>query len=131
MLVAFAIETLCKGALIRGNLVDAQDWDGSGIPRELRSHDLTKLVRSVGMQIDEGEEYTLAQLGRAALWSGRYPFAATYHPAIHTVSLPGGRKFNAASYGEGDLSRAEALIAKLRKHLRVRRRYTTSRDAAP
>ena len=131
LLMAFAIENLCKGALIRDGKVDASAWTGDRLPREINTHELRRLVRMVGMSVDEVDEYLLARLQRAAVWSGRYPVAAAYHPSIHTVHAEDGRKYNAASYGRADVERAAALIAKIRTHVRVRRRYTTSRDAVP
>lgn len=133
MLFAFVVENLCKGSLIRDGHVDTSPWTlgDSRLPKELNTHDLRRLVRKVGFTLDELEEELLARLTRAAVWRGRYPVAARYDEAIHTVCFDDGRKYSAAWFGENDVARVESLVSRLREHLRTNRSFTVARDAAP
>lgn len=133
MLFAFAIENLCKGALIRDRRVDASSWSlpDARLPKELKTHDLRFLARAADFAVDELEEDMLARLTRAGLWRGRYPVAVRYDESIHTVSMTDGRKFNARRFGESDVARVELLVARLRDHLGATRSFTVARDAAP
>jgi hypothetical protein len=133
MLLAFVVENLCKGSLIRDGAVDVSvpSLVSGGIPGTLKTHKLRDLVRAVGLDATDGEQELLARMTRASVWRGRYPAPVRYDDSIHTLWLDTGAKHAAAWYGEKDIERIEAFIARLRAHLGIKRSYTVARDAAP
>jgi hypothetical protein len=133
MLLAYVVENLCKGRLIRDGLVDVS-YDTlvhGGIPQVMKTHKLRDLVRAVGLDTTEEEQELLSRMTRASMWRGRYPAPVKYDDAIHTLSLDTGTKHSAAWYGADDLARIEAFVARVRDNLGIKRSYTVARDAAP
>jgi hypothetical protein len=133
MLFSFAIENLCKGALIRDGQVDVSSGAiiNSGLPKELKSHNVRSLIRAVGLTCDDADQELLSRMSRAATWRGRYPAAAKYADAIHTLRLDNGKEYSAAWFGESDIDRIESLVGRVRSHLGAERSFTVARDAGP
>jgi hypothetical protein len=75
MLVAYAIENLLKAALVRRPSHDLrrQVERSARLPRQLATHDLSRLAKSLRIDITPDEHGLLRRLARAATWSGRYP----------------------------------------------------------
>jgi hypothetical protein len=75
MLIAYAIENLCKGLLVKR----AKDrvWEttsNSGeIPRDLLGHDLLTLLKSIKFPLRSEDEELAFRLKRSSVWSARYP----------------------------------------------------------
>lgn len=133
MLFAYVVENLCKGALIRDGRVNVSRGTvaAAGLPKELKTHNLRKLVRAIGMENSDLDQELLARMTRAAVWRGRYPAPVKYDETIHTLRLDNGNKHSAAWFGANDLERIESLVARIRGHLRADRSFTVARDAAP
>ena len=133
MLMAFVVENLCKGALIRNGLVDIspEQLAQSGLPSAIKTHRLRTLIKAVEMPTDDNEQELLSRMTRCSLWRGRYPVNVKYDEAIHSLMMDDGKKYSAAWFGEKDIERMDALVAKLRSHVGAERSFTVSRDAAP
>jgi hypothetical protein len=133
MLMAFAVENLCKGALIRNGLLDisTERLARKGLPRAITTHNLRVLVRAVEMPTDDREQELLSRMTRSSRWRGRYPVPVKYEDAIHSLVVDDGNKYPAAWFGASDIERMDALVAKLRMHVGAERSYTGARDATP
>lgn len=133
MLMAFVVENLCKGALIRDGKVDlsTERLAKKGLPKTITTHNLRALVRTVGMPTDETEQELLSRMTRASRWRGRYPVPVEYSDENDSLVVDDGTKYSASWFGGNDMTRMDALVAKLREHVRAERSFTVARDAAP
>jgi hypothetical protein len=133
MLMAFVVENLCKGALIRNGLVDIspEQLAQSGLPSAIKTHRLRTLIKAVEMPTDDNEQELLSRMTRCSLWRGRYPVNVKYNEAIHSLMVDDGKKYSASWFGEKDIERMDALVAKLRSHVGAERSFTVSLDATP
>ncbi len=133
MLMGFAVENLCKGALIRDGVVDisTEQLAQKGLPAAIKTHRLRTLIKAVGMPTDDKEQELLSRMARCSEWRGRYPVNVKYDEAIHSLLVDTGNKYSAAWFGANDIERMDALVAKLRLHVGAERSFTVARDAAP
>lgn len=72
MLVAYTLENLAKGLLIKALAIDLGTWDGI-FPSLDKKHNIGDLVGSVCQPLSLQEQELLARLGPYARWAGRYP----------------------------------------------------------
>lgn len=118
MLYAFAIENLCKGHLVsRLSFEERESIRASGrLPGELKTHDLRKLVDSIGLKLNLEDEDMLRRLERASVWGGRYPI-----PDVYSKERPqkysDGKEYNTALLGRADLERVRNLSQRIREHV--------------
>jgi hypothetical protein len=133
MLMAFVVENLCKGALIRDGAVDisTERLAEEGLPKAVTTHNLRALVRAIKMPTDDKEQELLTRMTRSSRWRGRYPVPVSYEEAIHSLVVDDGKKYSASWFGANDLERMEALVVKIRLHVGAERSFTVSRDAGP
>ncbi|MEO8682953.1 MAG: hypothetical protein ABI665_28155, partial [Vicinamibacterales bacterium] len=121
MLVAFGIENLLKAALVRARSSDLANQlePSSGLPRELKTHDLTKLARLLSFDLDLDEEGLLRRLARAATWGGRYPIPVGVEARSTTEVFSDGSRWAVAYNWPGDIDRFKALVSRVRSQLQV------------
>lgn len=74
MLLGFAIENTCKGILIERNPDLVED---ATLKKELRSHDLPRLVTACGFVPETHQAKSLSFLSEYVRWAGRYPIPVT------------------------------------------------------
>jgi hypothetical protein len=105
MLVAYAIENLCKGLLVR----DKADhvWSSAAekgmVPSDVIGHDLLYLLRSVNFPLQHGDEELAFRLKRSSVWAARYPVPRKAdHPTLK-FKMPSGEEIVPAWYKEDDL----------------------------
>lgn len=117
MLYAFAIENLCKGYLV--NQLSSEEKTSirtnGELPNTLKTHDLMKLVKLIGLQPDLEEEDMLRRLERASVWGGRYPIPNDYSRERSTYS--DGNQYSTALRGRADLERTRTLTQRIRDHV--------------
>jgi hypothetical protein len=105
MLAGFAIENLCKGYLAGLLCPKEQDDVKAGkLPETLKTHNILKLVRSIGMTFSDREKDLLERIG-VAIWRGRYP-----SPTDHKQIAP-------FSQWEDDVARIKTFLPRLRAHV--------------
>lgn len=118
MLYAFAMENLCKGYLVsRFSFEEREAIRTSGkLPNELKTHDLRKLVESVGLNLDLTDEDMLRRLERASVWGGRYPIPDSYSKE-RPQKYSDGKEYSTALLGRADLERVRTLAQRIREHV--------------
>lgn len=120
MLVAFAIENLCKADIVRAQGLEiSEEIKKSGkLSEELKTHDLVSLVRKVGLDLDQQEQVLLRHLQRTAVWSARYPVPAEAYRKILPNEYPAVIYMKAAS-PEEYMDHLKALVSKLCVRIRA------------
>ena len=101
MLFSFVIENLLKASLVRDKKTEyaLQLKTKPVLPRELKEHDLVKLVikakeaAKVKAEVDHDQEELLRRLVRRAVWSARYPVPAS------AEGMPGLQRFRDGKLG--------------------------------
>jgi hypothetical protein len=85
MAVAYALENLLKGLIIANqpDLISEEKLD-----KTIKLHDLVKLSDRAGLTLSAEEEQVLQMLSEIAVWSGRYPAAATFERHAKTEHHP-------------------------------------------
>lgn len=118
MLVAYAIENLLKGALVRkhrSSLCEEVERTGR-IPGRLKSHDLWNLSQSIAFVPQPQDEDLLRRLAKAAVWVGRYP-APTSLASADSERFSDGNCYPTTLNSSGDLEEIDDLLERLRAHV--------------
>ena len=112
MLVAFGIENLCKGQIVRDRLeelraeglanVERNQPPFPVLPKFLKEHNLLDLAEVLRIDTNQDEEELLRRLTDSSVWSGRYP----------VPRFP--RELTNSSFSDDDVYRIRALIEKIR-----------------
>ena len=72
--MGFAVENLCKAALVHSERATTADRSNGKLPSFLKRHDLMDLLRDIGVTVSGSvERRVVERVTRAVLWSGRYP----------------------------------------------------------
>src|SRR4029077_2591059 len=121
MLVAYAIENLCKGRLVR-NKTD-HVWSSAAekgmIPSDVIGHDLSYLLRSVNFPLQHGDEELAFRLKRSSVWAARYPVPRKAdHPTLK-FKMPSGEEIVPAWYKEDDLQIVKEFFLLYQINLRL------------
>ena len=132
MLFAFAIENLCKGAIVQRGRFEGLTADDTGrLPASLKNHDLLRLFADLGIECDSEETLLLRRLTRAAVWAGRYPTAANFRLAAVAPRPPFGDGKPLSNLRPADISQCEALVGRLRSHIGLQAVQAEARRPAP
>jgi hypothetical protein len=127
LVFSFAIENLLKASLVRDKKTEyaRQLKSKPVLPRELKEHDLVKLVikakeaAKVRADLGDDQEELFRRLTRRAIWSARYPVA------VSAESMPGLQKFRDGELGStshetgGDAADAMRLVNELCRDLKL------------
>jgi hypothetical protein len=120
MLLAYAIENLFKGVLIRKNINYRKEFESKlKFPSELSSHDLVTLAQMAGLRLSLKREELLRRFTRCAEWDGRYPVPLNYRKMFVSPKFRDGKTYNLSYLGASDLNRAKTLIKAIRRELQV------------
>lgn len=117
MLVAFALENLCKAVLIQDQRDSLSRSQIRRLPTFLSRHDLRYLFAHIGLRTTLDEEDLLIRLTQCAVWLGRYP-VPIYPDALrgsHKFS-DGVRRFTACFFRE-DVGNLKVLVDKVRSRV--------------
>ncbi len=118
MLVAYAIENLCKARLILQNKEQYKQkiLQEGVLPQELKSprHDLLDLVHKLNLNIDADEETLLLRLSRNSHWQGRYPVPLKAED-LSSVTKEG--RF-VAFLALDDIQKLKLLIKRIKKNIK-------------
>lgn len=120
MLVAFAIENLCKADIVRTQgLVISEEIQKSGkLSEKLKTHDLVSLVRKVGLNLDQQEQTLLRNLQKTAVWTARYPVPVEAYRKILPEEYATVVYMKATS-PEEYMDHVKALVSKLCEKIRT------------
>ncbi len=128
MLFSFAIENLLKASLVSHKKAEFEHQlkTRPALPKELKEHDLVKLVVQVKeaakdpTELGDDDEELLRRLTRRAVWSARYPVPTKCE------RMPGLQKFRDGELGSisqetnADARDAQRLLHDLCRQLKVR-----------
>ena len=92
MLMAYAIENLCKGLQIaeKGREFWAEVAEMGKIPRWILGHDVRKLLQNITFPLSTEDRELADRLTRAVVWSGRYPVPpAAKHWSVFAKTVEG------------------------------------------
>ncbi len=124
MLVAYAIEDLCKAELGRRERASRKKVKEKNkviteLPSVLpKNHDVTRLVRRIGLTADIREEDLLRRLSRYCKRAGHYP-VPTGPDAIRAAEQFGnGKSYLVAYLGEHDIQGVHQLVARVENHVK-------------
>jgi len=114
MLVGFAVENLCKAALVHSERATTADRSNGKLPSFLKRHDLMDLLRDIGVTVSGSvERRVVERVTRAVLWSGRYPVP------VEASDLTKGRRIGLLIdfYCADDLNDLRQLVDFTRRHV--------------
>jgi len=116
MLVAFAIENILKGIILKRDFeqLTEEARTHNKIPAVLKNHKLRDLAELANIAIDSKEEELLLRLTDNAIWRGRYPTPITEN-GLKNTSLYNGCFASQAYYQKGDISAINTLFEKLQQ----------------
>jgi hypothetical protein len=119
MLIAFAVENLLKAAAIERKSLEYKIAFRAKrkFPKELQSHDLLRLAKLVGLQLEHGEEDLLRRLTRSAIWFGRYPVPLDYPEISGLAEFDDGKQYSVSWFGRNDVPRLNAFVDGLANRL--------------
>lgn len=120
MLVGYAIENLLKAAIVRKKALDFKQkfrLNQNYFPSELKDHKLVVLAGKADFTFSLEEEDLLRRLTRHAIWAGRYPVPLQYNKTALSEIFSNGRKYSIGWFGESDIKRLNALVARIGESL--------------
>lgn len=119
MLIAFAVENYFKAAIVREN-----SWEFKQVfqvenkfPKELKSHDLTKLAMAAHLDFTFEEEDLLRRLTRHAIWAGRYPVPVDYKKTACNEMFSNGQEYGVSWFGGNDVERLNTFVDSIEERL--------------
>lgn len=117
MLMAFAIENLLKGIIIKSNYTELarEAKEKNKIPSDINSHDLRNLAIKANISINADEEEMLLRLKDNLIWRGRYPVPLA-EKGLDSKPLNNGDFASQAHYSLRDIDAINLLINKLREN---------------
>lgn len=120
MLIALAIENLCKAAYIWGNrdkLSVLDLFSGSSLPSKIKTHKLKELVEEVGFRVNVSDEDLLTRLSINSIWAGRYPVPTDSNKLKNVEVFSDGKPYLTALFYSHDIQRLDSLIQRIRAHI--------------
>jgi hypothetical protein len=116
MLLAYAVENLLKGAIIRERSWEYKEHFRRTLkfPKELQSHNLIRLARKAGLEFSFEQEDLLRRLTRSATWYGRYPVPLLYPDSAGAETFSDGKEYAVSWFGGDDVNRLNLFIGKLK-----------------
>jgi len=121
MLVAYAIENLCKASLILQNKkqYEQEIRQKRGLPKELKTlrHNLLGLVNKLNININKDEKNLLVRISRQSYWQGRYP-VPTKAKDLNSVEMHDGIPHFVAFLAPSDSPKIESLISRIKQHIK-------------
>lgn len=113
MLVAFALENLCKAVLVHQRRSELPDVLVK-LPRFLNSHDLPDMLKQISVSVPDGYlAGVFARLKRAALWAGRYPVPTEADELLTGIH----RDVVLDLYTADDVNDLRHLVAEVQRHV--------------
>ncbi|MFC2023998.1 hypothetical protein ACFLTJ_00235 [Chloroflexota bacterium] len=120
MLIAFALENLCKAVYILENsdeLTALDLFSGGSLPEEIRTHKLKNLVEKVDFNINVSDEDLLTRLAINSMWAGRYPVPTDSSKLKNIEVFSDGKPYLTALFYSHDIQRLDSLIQRIRAHI--------------
>ena len=121
MLVAYAIENLCKASMIIQNKkkYEQEILQKRGLPKELKTlrHNLLGLVNKLNINISKDENNLLMRISRQSLWQGRYPVPIKAND-LKSVEMHDGIPHFVAFLAPSDFPKIESLISRIKQHIK-------------
>jgi len=106
MLIAYAIENLCKGLLIKRNR--ARVWDSAAkagkLLGDVLGHDVLALLKKIKFPLRPEDEELAFRLERSAVWSARYPVPRKADDKTVKIKIPSGEEVVPTWHREDDLN---------------------------
>jgi len=115
MLIAYAIENLCKVILIHRKKEEWKNRLLSKVPKDIKGHDLLKLTKDIKMHLNISEQKLLARVTRNSIWDARYPLPLEADHMRTSEKLLNGQNSFSAYLGPNDISEIENFLKRLRK----------------
>ena len=116
MLVAFALENLCKSMLACDphykdrNLMKA-------LPSEFKTHELRKLLEKIGFALDHNEPELVDRLTRSSKWAGRYHVPVEMAQNRANIKFLGPKPYWSERFGKDDVQRIHQLVRRVQKYV--------------
>jgi hypothetical protein len=117
MLIAFAIEHLCKAALIHRRVGALKNAPLRRLPKDLKEHDLVCLINTIGLPITHDEEALLVRLSRCSIWLGRYPVPLYSEALRGSQEYADGKTRLTACFFIEDVDDVKRLVLRIRQHV--------------
>lgn len=116
MLVAFAMENLCKAVLIQRNrrLLASQP---TRMPQFLKTHDLRNLFKLLNIKASVEVEDLLIRLTKCSLWFGRYPVPINAAEFGGNADFSDGVRRLTAMFLKEDVPNLKFLIVQLQAYV--------------
>lgn len=118
MLVGFAVENLCKGALITRLTQEARSGVAvtGRLPQNLKRHALLELLESVEFELDPTDIGIVPRLEMCSTWYGRYPVPIDVDSHFWQ-RLPSGTRIPTGLFSQLDVDQVQEFIGRLKKHV--------------
>lgn len=121
MLMAYALENLCKAALVDEDVEAFRDEvvDRGQIPGRVAGHDLSRLLSQLGFQLCDEDRELVWRLERNSVWSARYPVPRRPRDAS-SVRIEGTDLILIGYHSGDDVDLVKDLVRRVREFLDAR-----------
>lgn len=116
MLAAFTLEDYCKSILacrLRGK---EHVRPMKTLPRSFRTHDLNKLLKTIGLAVNHDEEQLLDRLARSSAWAGRYPVPVQPAQNGANIRFLGPKPYWVERFRRDDVQKVRQLVQRVEEY---------------
>ncbi len=123
ILISYALENLLKALIIRdrSDEIRSRFTQTGNLPKLIRDHDLLELSRKASITMDIKEEDILTRLSRFSKWKSRYPVPVELSDLQNILKYSDGKAYFTDYYKPDDLEQLDAIVKRLKDHLKVTR----------
>lgn len=119
MLIAYALENLCKAILVHRKKESLKNRLLKSVPKEIQGHDLLKLVKNIGLRLNITTEELLARLSRNSIWAARYPIPIESSKMTIYEKVSNGQQVFAAFFTLEDMNKIDRFIDRFKNLIKV------------
>lgn len=119
MLVAYALENLCKSILVHRNRASLKNRLLKNVPPEIKGHDLLKLAKNIGLTLNITTEELLVRLSRNSIWAARYPIPIESWKMTPCEKVANEQQIFAAFFTLEDVNKIDGLINRFKNLIKV------------
>jgi len=119
MLIAYALENLCKAILIYRKKESLSNRLLKSIPDEMKGHDLLRLVKNIGLRLNITTEELLVRLSRNSIWEARYPLPIESSKMTLYEEVSNEKKVFVAFFTQEDINKIDGLIKRFKNLIKI------------
>ncbi len=119
MLVAYAIENLCKAILVHQKQEKFRNRLLKKVPKDIKGHNLMNLAKNIGLRLSISDQELLARLSRNSIWAARYPIPFESDHMTVKDKILNGQEILSAYFSPEDINKIERFINRLKNLIKI------------